>query len=126
TCYRMLDDLVSKFTSLGYLNDAAYASGLIYSLTQRGLSRQRILYSLKLKGLSDECIEAAMPDADAGHEFLMAVRFCKKKKIGPYSLRADDEARSLSSLARGGFSYDLARRAILLDKDEAEELLAGL
>lgn len=125
-CYTILDELVLKFSGLGYLNDNAYAGGLVYSLTQRGFSRQRILYTLKLKGLPDECIEEVMPDADPEREFMMAVRFCKKKKIGPFSTREDDESRSLSALARGGFSYDLARRAVDLDKKEAEELLEKL
>lgn len=122
-CLALLDQTVQKFTGLGYLNDHAYAQGLIYSLTQRGFSRKRIELELGKKGISRELAAALLPDNNPEHERFKAVLYAKRKKIGPFSLRENDQQRGLSSLARGGFNYDLCCDVLAMPREQAEELL---
>lgn len=125
SCLALLDDVVAKFEKLGYLNDDAYARSLLYSLTQRGLSRSRILMTLKQKGISADLVATILPDKDADTERLSALRWAKKKRLGPFSLRAreNDLQRGLASLARAGFDYDLCQWVMHLSPDDALDAL---
>lgn len=123
SCLTLLDQVVQKFVGLGYLNDHAYAQGLIYSLTQRGFSRKRIELELGKKGISRDLASSCLPDSNPEHERYKAVLYAKRKKIGPFSLRENDQQRSLSSLARGGFNYDLCCDVIAMPREQAEEVL---
>lgn len=125
TCLSLLDQVVEKFTKLGYLNDRSYATALLYSLEQRGLSRMRIQLTMRNKGLPAELIEETLPEKSAALDRKAALRWAKKKRLGPFTLndRETNQQRSLASLARAGFSYDIAQWVTSLDQDTAIELL---
>jgi regulatory protein len=123
-CLRLLETVVGKFISLGYLNDQSYAQALLHSLNQRGLSRARIINTLRTKGVDAELIESIMPEPDKEQEKLAALRWAKKKRLGPFVInpRENDTQRGLASLARAGFGYDIANWVICLSPREAEDL----
>lgn len=125
-CMGMLESVIVKFRELGYLNDSVYAKSLLYTLQQKGFSRTRILLTLKSKGLSSvttEPLGESMPDS---HDRYAAIRFMQRKRLGPFSSRPRDNAaqRDLASMARAGFSYDVAQAALSLSVAEAEQELA--
>ena len=72
----------------------------------------------------------ALPSADA--EFLAAIAFLRRRRLGPFRPPAQDAAdpvdpmRELATLGRAGFPRDIAERALRLDPAEAAELLAEL
>ena len=124
--FRMLDDIISRFTELGFLDDRALAKGLVYSWTQRGWSHRKILATLNQKGISSDIIETlAKEDApSSADDFTAALRWIRKKRLGAFSTKSEDQQdRWLSSLARAGFDYETSRRALALPKDEIEDLL---
>ena len=125
TCLALLDRVVQKFENLGYLNDTHYANALLHSLEQRGLSHSRIQMTLRQKGISIDLLDTMMPDRDIEKDKLAALRWAKKKRLGPFSTRTRDNDlnRGLSSLARAGFDYDLAHWVMKLSPDEAAHLL---
>ncbi|HOO50378.1 MAG TPA: regulatory protein RecX [Alphaproteobacteria bacterium] len=125
-CLEMLNQLISKFIEMGYLNDESFSKGLYYSLSQRGYSRQKILFQMKSKGLSDDHIMAAIGDNDEEQELIQAVRYTKRKKIGAFAIREQDFQKSLASLARNGFGYDIATRALQMDEEDALDILHKL
>lgn len=124
-CLALLDEVIEKFIGLGYLNDASYAQALLNSLQSRGLSRQRILGTMRNKGIDGELIQSLVPEEDAEQEKRSALRWAKKKRLGPFRLRVRDNdiQRGMGSLARAGFGYDIAHWVMSLSPDEAQSLL---
>ena len=123
-CHEMLEELIIKFERLDLLNDRTYARAQITTLRRRGKSTRYIQNHLTGKGLSADHISAALfhyaeeHSDDQGDE-TAALTFARKKKIGPYRGSKEKNAqKELSSLARAGFSYDIARKIIELDSDE--------
>jgi regulatory protein len=128
-CLNLLETLISRFQTIGFLNDPAYASGLRYSLSQRGYSSSRIAQTLRQKGISPDWLQEASicEPLDPNHDWLAALRWIKKKRLGAYSTRDESTNRSLASLARAGFEFDMARKALSLTVEEIEEhLLSGI
>lgn len=122
-CYALLDQLVIKFQELGYLNDSSYSKGLYYSLSQRGYSRQKIQFHMMSKGLAEDMITEVMGETDQKFEVTQALRYAKRKKIGPFAIREQDTQKSLASLARSGFGYDVSTKILGMDHEEALGLL---
>lgn len=129
TCIKMLDTTVETFIRQGLLNDDAYLAGMITSLRRRGLSKQAILSRLQQKGLNKEAILTTLSAHDeAGSnqnpDFAAAVLLIRRKKLGCFGKQDPEKKnRELSSLARAGFSFDIAQKALALEQDEAEEIL---
>jgi len=128
----MLEATIAQFVRMGLLNDEAYLSGMITSLRRRGLSTQAILSKLGMKGMGqDKVLEALRSyDGDAGvanPDLAAAVLLTRRKRIGAF--RKNDEAdrnKELAALARAGFGFDVAQRALSLPLGEAEELLGQM
>lgn len=125
----MVDKLIARFLSSGLLDDAAFAAGKARSLRRRGASRSVIALKLRAKSVTpdriDDAVQAADRDAiedgeDA--ELNAAWRLARRKRVGPYRKqkdRAELRAKDMAALARGGFSYDVARRVIDADIEDA-------
>ena len=71
---------------------------------------------------------AALPEGEEA-ELLAALAFCRRRRIGPFARVVPDASarmKALAALARGGFAQGVARRALAMEPDQAEEmLLAG-
>lgn len=121
----LLDQVVEKFVKLGYLNDRSYASALLYSLEQRGLSRMRMQLTMRNKGIPADLIEETLPEKSNNLDKKAALRWAKKKRLGPFALKEkeNNQQRSLASLARAGFSYDIAQWVTSLEQDTALDML---
>ncbi len=122
-CLAYLETVIAKFQSLGFLNDEGYAMGLSRSLRNRGWPRNRIVMRLKEKGIAPDLIESAVPLAEAGDNLQDAIVWMKRKKLGPFANKEKEFEKSLASLARAGFDYNSASKALQMDKEDAEELL---
>lgn len=126
TCFAELETVIVKFQNLGFLNDSGYAMGLARSLKNRGWPRNRIIMRLKEKGISPDLIEESLPDAEPNGDFQDALVWIKRKKLGAYGTKEREFDKSLASLARAGFDYHSASRALKMSKEEVEEILNGL
>jgi SOS response regulatory protein OraA/RecX len=84
-CLNLLETLISRFQTIGFLDDPAYASGLRYSLTQRGYSSSRIAQTLRQKGISPDWLQeaSAREPLDPDHDWLAALRWIKKNAWEP-------------------------------------------
>ena len=117
-CAAMVDEVIGKFQQAGLLNDDLYARGSVFSLRRQGKSKRAITAKLSQKGVDEDLIEEKLhAHAQESHtedaEFEAALIHARKKKLGPY--RRDEEydaQKELASLARAGFSYDVARRVL--------------
>ncbi len=129
-CHDMLNDTIDNFTRMGLLNDDAYLKGMIISLRRRGLSKNMILQKLQQKRLPQTCIIDAIKDHDDCHQtiedsdYIASIRFMRRKRLGPFRTKQDfDFNKELSALARAGFSFDVAQKALKTDIESAQELL---
>lgn len=109
----------------GAVDDAAFAESRARRLARSGRSRRAIAAHLAAKGVDAETAAAALPDTEEA-ELDAALAFCRRRRIGPFARAAEDaEARrkALAALARGGFAQGVARRALGMDPETAEDRL---
>ena len=104
---------VARATSLGYVDDRAYAQALVERRLRMGRGRGLIGQELAHKGLEDAVVGEALQGVDAGTE-LAAATSLAIKLLRRHRAEADDRARQkvLAGLARRGFSSALARKAM--------------
>ncbi len=128
----IIEDLISKFRDLNFLNDERYAEGRSGSLHRKGMSLRAIRQDLSLKGVTEDLInksidlireESSNPDLEA------AISYARRRRLGPY--RTDDKReerrdKDLAALGRKGFSFAIAERVILADDITELEDEAGL
>lgn len=126
--------VVQKAVRLELVDDRAYARGRLASLRLKGFGKRRIRADLRHKGVPPEIIDEAMTEegADDEDEFGAALRFARRRRLGPYRLEgtrnidpAKIQQRALGALARAGFDYAVAKRILELDLEEAEALMYG-
>lgn len=133
--YPVIDDLVARYEKSGLLNDTLYAEGRTASLRRQGKSRQAISANLKSKGLAQDTIQKALESVDGERaaddlpaELAAALKLARKRKIGRFNqkpesdplLRRKQQAREMGIMARGGFSYDIARQALDFAADDED------
>lgn len=134
-CALLLNRIIGKFQELKLLDDAAYAKGMLHSLRRRGLPEGTIRHKLLQKGLPAALIEFALKEERDAHtasgagstkeegEYAAALRFAQRKKIGPFSSGRKSAEKELATLARAGFSYDIARKVLAENEQGALETL---
>ena len=108
------------------LDDQAYAEIRTRSSARSGKSKRAISRKLIEKGVDREIVQQALAETD---DFLSALVFARKRAFGPFrrpDVVLDDkrEAKEFSAFARNGFSFEIGRKVMAMDRDEAEELLA--
>ena len=113
--YQWLDELMSDFIRLGYVNDERYAEIKIRSYLAAGKSLRYISSKLKEKGIDEDLADKLLEQQDYD-AFAMALRLAKKKKIGPYCeddrLRRERRNKDMGVLIRAGFDYDVVIRVL--------------
>jgi len=122
-----VDAIVRRYLDSGLLDDRAYAEGRAVSLHRAGHSPPAIRLRLAQKGVDPETAEAALArlrEEAADPELAAALRYARKRRLGPYRLdaRADNRERDLAALARKGFAPEVARRVV--DAEDPAELEA--
>jgi regulatory protein len=96
--------VIEKMRHLGFLDDARVAAGRASSMRDRGASRRKIAHKLRTQGVAPALID----DVARAHDELEAARTYARKR----RLHEKDRDKALAALARQGFSYDVARRAL--------------
>lgn len=112
-----IERLIQRLTGAGVLDDARYAHTRVRSLIARGTSDAMIRAKLKAKSVPAPLIDAALAEAagaDPGHELAAALRYARRRRLGPFRLEARGERRErdLAALGRQGFDFETARRVI--------------
>jgi regulatory protein len=112
--------------SMKALDDQNYAEIRANSAARGGRSKRAIARKLAEKGIDRMIVETVLQDTD---DLRAAIVYARKKAFGPFR-RPDvdaDEARwtkEIASFARQGFAFELAKRVLDLERDEAEEILS--
>jgi len=112
-----VQDLIARFQSSGLLDDAVFAKGRAETLHRRGNSGRVIRAKLRQKGVADDDIDTALAAlGDGGEaELAAALNYAKRRRFGPFAVKKptpEQRERQLASLARAGFSYDVAKKTL--------------
>lgn len=111
-------ELVERYQGSGVLDDARFARNLASQLTARGKSTRAIQQKLSQRGVSSDVTDELMTQrrVDEPQADLEAARtYVRKRRLGPHrSPEKRDEFRhkDLATLARQGFSFDIAKKAL--------------
>jgi regulatory protein len=111
-------ELVERYQGSGVLDDARFAKNLASQLTARGKSTRAIQQKLSQRGVSSDVTDELMTKrrTDEPEAELEAARtYVRKRRLGPHrSAETRDEYRNkdLATLARQGFSFDIAKKAL--------------
>jgi regulatory protein len=116
--------LVSKLAELGYIDDAAFARAKAGSLGARGYGLRRVSQALAQAGVAQADGEDARTLAEDG-AVEAAVRFARRRRIGPFAAGPGDPAareKALATMLRAGHRFALARAIVNASPGEQLDL----
>ena len=122
-----LEQLVSRFSASGLVDDAAYALSKSRSLAERGYGAARLRQTLRAAGVADEDATSARELADEA-KVEAALRFARRRRLGPFAATRPDRAsreKAIAAIVRAGHGFALA--AAIVDCEPGAPLdLEGL
>lgn len=114
-----VERIVAEVKRLGYVDDGRFARSLAEKCRKAGKSRKYICQKLTLAGipsdLQAEVLSESGQDDETDAELQAALTLVRKRKLGafrPEKERAGCRKKDLAALARAGFSYQTAVRAL--------------
>ena len=119
-------ELVERYLGSGVLNDVRFAKNLASQLTTRGKSSRMISQKLAMRGVSSEVTQELMTarrQDEPNAELDAARAFARKRRLGPHrepATRSEYRQKDLAALARQGFSFDTAKKALGSDGGDDE------
>lgn len=122
--------LIARYRQSGLLDDRAYAAQQAASLVRRGASRFSVAGKLAQKGIPPALVKealAALAGESEVSELAAACALVRRRRLGPYrrgEATPERQKKELATLARAGFSLDLARRVLAAPDIDAIEALA--
>ena len=125
----IIDEIVVNLEKNKFLNDEMYSDSKARMYLRRGYSLNKINQSLRNKGVENKFIKKSIEkikDENIEPDFVSALKLCNRRRIGP--LRPDENRelfykKDMGILARGGFSFDLSKRVLDLEKKEFNKLI---
>lgn len=115
--------VVAALSAVRAVDDAAFADGRARRLIRQGKSRRATLAHLVDKGVESVLAETVVPE-DPARDLAAACAYLRRRRLPPFG--PGERVRALAALARGGFTRDIAERAVDLDPDEADAALSAL
>ena len=109
-----VDGLIDRLTGLGYVDDAAFAAARASTLQQRGYGERRVAQALAAAGIDRDEAEAARERLRPG-ALDAALRFARRKGIGPFASAPADRAareKAFAAMLRAGHPMELVKRVL--------------
>jgi regulatory protein len=110
--------IIERYQASGMLDDARFAKNFASQLTTRGKSARAISQKLAQRGVPSDIageLMAARKQDEPGAELEAAIAYVRKRRLGPHrspEKREEYRHKDLASLARQGFSFDIAKKAL--------------
>ncbi len=119
-----VEALVARFAERGYVDDRGFAAARTDALLRRGYGGRRIDSALRAAGI-DADVAGAMTERIDGEAEAAAMRYARRKRIGPYAAPETTVDRAMRSrwvaaMARAGHAMDVALRVLDMDIDMLE------
>lgn len=115
-----VEPLVQRFSERGYIDDRAFASARTDSLLRRGYGARRIGAALRAAGIAED-VAGELRDRIGEAAEDAAIRYARRKRIGPFAGRTADPAekrRWIAAMARAGHPMDVVLRVLGGEPDE--------
>ena len=125
----IIDEIIQKLEKNRILNDEMYSDSKARMFLKRGYSLNKINQSLRSKGIDIKFIKQSIDkikEDEIEPDFVSALKLCKRRRIGPTRPEENRELfykKDMGILARSGFSFDLSKRVLDLEKNEFSKLL---
>jgi regulatory protein len=124
-----IDAVVTRFAAKGWVDDTGLATRMVEGGRIAGLSRQKIVQKLQLKGITSAMIKTVMAQGEESAdeiEWKSALVFAKKKSLGAYrkgkgKVDEDVKRKEMGKICRAGFSPSIARKITGASIDELDE-----
>lgn len=104
--------VMERLCKEGYIDDAAFSAQWAGVRAAKGLGARRIRQELRLKGIKQDEIDEALASLDENEAFLAAVKMAEKASRGRDLADPGDRQKVLASLARRGYDYSTAKKAL--------------
>ncbi|MDI2090541.1 regulatory protein RecX [Commensalibacter oyaizuii] len=129
---KQIPDIVVDMKRIGAINDQVFAEYKTQSLIRSGRSSRMVKMKLHEKGIDPSIIQTVVTQyQEKDSEILAALIYMKKRRMGPFrrsdrDVSSDIIRKEQQSLVRGGFSFAMIERLLLMDRCEAEEMVDTL
>tara|TARA_B100001059_G_scaffold61780_1_gene57434 strand:+ start:996 stop:1556 length:561 start_codon:yes stop_codon:yes gene_type:complete len=125
----IIDEIILGLEKNKILDDELYSDSKARMFLRRGYSLNKINQSLRNKGIENKYIKQSIDkikEDEIEPDFVSALKLCKRRRIGP--LRPDPNRelfykKDMGILARSGFSFELSKRVLDLEKGEFHKLV---
>ena len=125
----IIDEIILHLEKNKILNDEMYSDSKARMFLRRGYSLNKINQSLRNKGIDNKFIKQSIDkikEDEIEPDFVSALKLCKRRRIGPLRPGTNRELfykKDMGILARGGFSFELSKRVLDLEKNEFDKLI---
>ena len=125
----IIDQIILHLEKNKILNDEMYSDSKARMYLRRGYSLNKINQTLRNKGVDNKFITQSInkiKEDQIEPDFVSAVKLCRRRRIGPLRPDANREIfykKDMGILARGGFSFELSKRVLDLEKGEFLKLI---
>ena len=109
-----VERLVERLAASGLVDDASYALSKSRSLSERGYGAARVRQTLRAAGIDEDDGQAARELA-ADEAASAALRFARRKRIGPFAERVLDRPareKALAAMIRAGHGFEIAKAVV--------------
>ena len=110
--------IVEKLADAGYIDDPAYALAKARTLGSRGYGERRVAGELRAAGIDEDDGAAARNLAHDGATEA-ALKFARRKRIGPFATSPPDRRdsdKALAAMIRAGHPFELAKQVLNLPR----------
>ena len=120
----LIDFVLSDLQKNRFIDDKFYSDSKAKNMIQRGNSINKIRSYLINKGISDQHVKETVKkiiNENSDQDFFSAIKLCKKKKIGPARIEDNRSLfykKDISLLARNGFTYEISKKVMDIDKED--------
>lgn len=125
-----VENVVAEVKRLGYVDDGRFARSVTEKYRKAGKSRKYICQKLTLAGIPADVQEDALAESEESEtrdsDLQAALLLVKKKKLGPFRPEEDRgtcRKKDLAVLARAGFSYQTAVKALGVSEQEEDDFV---
>lgn len=112
-------EIVERLAEAGYIDDPAYAVSKARTLGSRGYGERRVAVALRVAGIEEQDGAQARDLARDGASEA-AIRFARRKRIGPFATSPPDRRdsdKALAAMLRAGHPFELAKQVLALPRD---------
>ena len=125
----LIEQILSNLEANNLVNDELYSDSKARMFLKRGYSLNKINQSLRNKGIDIKFIKKSIDKIKEDKiepDFVSAIKMCKRRRIGPLRPEANRKVfykKDMGILASGGFSFELSKRVLDLEKEEFNKLI---